>query len=159
MHTTLYQKLALLTDEEAERCIEGLLEGLRIENDEYAKLLGSPADIEQLVQAAAGEAGTTTATISQSTPQQQSKAIRVLLTELAEHEKFGPELEAWIDGARMTMFEPVTTALVLTGIVLVLSTDVKIEYKKENGKRKFAFALKKSPTSEKILEKFFGLFR
>jgi hypothetical protein len=155
--SAIYRKLALLTDEEATKCLNGLVRGLTIEKPEYGRLLDSPKDMEKIINTESG--GIQSKKIDAMSPQQQVRAIRVLLTELADHEKFGPQLEAWIDGARDTMLIPLAVPLALAGIIFVLSVDLKIEYKKENGKRTFDFSLKKSPTSEKILEKFFGLFR
>lgn len=153
----IYRKLALLTDDEAGKCLNGLLHGLTIEKPEYGRLLASPKDMENIINTEGG--GIQSEQIDTMNSQQQAKAIRLLLTELADNEKFGPQLEAWIDGARDTMLIPLAVPLVLAGIIFVLSVDLKIEYKKENGKRTFDFSLKKSPTSEKILEKFFGLFK
>ena len=157
MSTTLYRKLAILTDEDAVKCLNGLLHGLTIEKPEYARLLGSPEDLEKIIQTA-GDGKIQPERVRVISPEEQSRAIRILLIELADHEKFGPELEAWIDGARETMLLPLAVPLVLAGIVLVLSTDIEVEYKHEDGKRRFGFKLKKSATSEKILGKFFGLF-
>lgn len=153
MTTTLYRKLAVLTDEDAERCLNGLLHGLTIETPDYSRLLESTADMETVLQAAGVPDKLRTLT-----PADRSRAIRILLTELADHDKFGPELEAWIEGERETMLVPLAVPLVLAGIVLVLSIDINVEYRIEDGKKKFAFELKKSSTSEKILGKFFGLF-
>jgi len=155
--TTLLRKLAILTDEDAEKCLNGLLHGLTLEKPEYARLLGSTEDMEKVVEAAA-EKRIQPERVETITPEERSRAIRVLLVELADHEKFGPEIETWIDGSRETMLVPLAVPLVLAGIVLVLSIDIEIEYKNEDGKKKFGFKLKKSATSEKILGKFFGLF-
>jgi hypothetical protein len=153
---TLDRKLALLTDEEAGNCLTGLLHGLSIEKDEFARLLQTPEDIKTVIQTA--ESKVSPATLENISLEEQSKAIRVLLVELGDTAEFRPAIEAWVDGARDTMLVPLAVPLVLAGIVLVLSTDVKIEYKNEDGKKKFHFKIEKSPTTEKILGKFFGLF-
>jgi hypothetical protein len=157
MSTPILRKLAVLTDNDCEKCLNGLLHGLSLEKPEYARLLASPEDIQQVIRAA-GENKIQPDNLNPTSPEEQSRAIRVLLVELADHDQFTREMEAWIDGARETMLVPLAVPLVLAGIVLVLSTDFQIEYKNEDGKKKFGFQLKKSPTSEKILGKFFGLF-
>ncbi|MGZ5483202.1 MAG: hypothetical protein ACXWID_14595 [Pyrinomonadaceae bacterium] len=157
MSTALIRKLAILTDEDAEKCLNGLLHGLTLEKPEYARLLGSTEDIKKVVKAAADDK-IQAERVEAITSEERSKAIRILLVELADHETFEIEMEAWIDGARETMLVPIAVPLVLAGIVLVLSIDIEIEYKNEDGKKKFGFKLKKSRTSEKILGKFFGLF-
>jgi hypothetical protein len=155
--TTLDRKLALLTDEEVSKCLTGLLHGLTIEKDDFARLLETPEEVKKVIRKA--ESQVSPATLENISPEEQSKAIRVLLVELGDTAEFRPGIEAWLEGGRDTMLIPLAVPLVLAGIVLVLSTDIKFEYKNEDGKKKVDFTIKKSPTSEKILGKFFGLFR
>jgi hypothetical protein len=157
MSITVHRKLALLTDEEAIKCINGLLHGLSIEREEFARLLQTPEDMKTVIQEAA-ENKISPIKLENISEEERSKAIRVLLVELADSDEFGRPMEAWIDGARETMLVPLAVPLVLAGIVLVLSTDIKIEYQNEDGKKKLHFKLEKSATTEKILGKFFGLF-
>lgn len=157
MNESLRTKLASLTDEEVSNCLSGLLHGLTIENQDFARLLETPEEMEKVVKEAADNK-VEAAQLETSSLEQQAQARRLLLGELAELKEFEGPIEAWIDGARPTMLVPLAVPLVLAGIVLVLSTDIHIEYKKENGKKKIHFELRKSKTSEKILKKFFGLF-
>lgn len=157
MSSKLDRKLALLTDEEATKCLNGLLHGLSIEKEEFARLLQTPEDMEAVIQEAV-ENKISPAKLENFSEKERSKAIRMLLVELGDSEEFGHPMEAWIDGARETMLVPLAVPLVLAGIVLVLSTDIKIEYQNEDGKKKLHFKLEKSATTEKILGKFFGLF-
>jgi hypothetical protein len=156
MSEAIYRKIALLTDDEAESCINGLLKGLTIENPDYARLLQSPSDMKKVIAAAATETGVSVAEVKDIEPQQGPKAVRHILLELADDQKFGLKVEAWIDGARPSLIEPVTTALVLAGIILALSANIDVGYKKKDG---FWFNIKKKPTSDSLLKKFFGLFR
>lgn len=158
MSENLYRKIALLTDAEAEDCIHGLLKGLTIENREYARLLQSPSDMEEVIKAAAVSAGVSSPEVKAIDQPAGVKVVRETLLELADDENFGPRVEAWIDGARPSLLEPVTTAVVLAGIILALSADVDVGYKNVDGKKSFWFNLKKKPTSDGLLKKFFGLF-
>lgn len=157
MSTTLQRDLALLTDEEATKCLDALIHGLSIEKEDFGRLLQTPEDIRTVVHDAA-ENKLLPANLENISPEDRSKAIRLLLVELGDTEEFSPSIEAWIKGRRETMLVPLAVPLVLAGIVLVLSTDIKIEYQNEDGKKKFHFKLEKSATTEKILSKFFGLF-
>jgi hypothetical protein len=157
MSITIHRKLALLTDEEVTKCLNGLLHGLSVEQEEFARLLQTPEDMKTVIQVAA-ENTISQAKLENISEEDRSKAIRVLLVELGDTEEFGRPMEAWIDGARETMLVPLAVPLVLAGIVLVLSTDIKIEYQNEDGKKKLHFKLEKSAITEKILGKFFGLF-
>ncbi len=157
MSTALYRKLATLTDEDAAKCLNGLLHGLTIEKQDYARLLDTPEDMGKVIRAA-GDNKIQPAQFENISAEDQSRAIRVLLLDLADDEQFGPQVEAWIDGARDTLLVPLAVPLILAGIVLVLSTHIEIEYKNEDGKKKFSFKLTKPSSSEKIIGKFFGLF-
>lgn len=157
MNISLQKKLESLTDEEAANCLNVLLHGLTIENQDFARLLETREDLQTVIQAAADNQ-TQSTMVENLSAAEQAKAVRLLLLELSDRELFGSEMEAWIDGGRQTLLVPLAVPLVLAGIVLVLSTDIKIEYKNEDGKKKFVFKLQKSATSEKILSKFFGLF-
>lgn len=157
MSTNLHRKLALLTDEECAKCLNGLLQGLSIEKEDFGRLLETPDDIKSVIDEA-GENKISSANLENISQEDQSKALRVLLVELGDTAEYGPAIDAWTDSARDTLLVPLAVPLVLAGIVLVLSTDIKIEYKNEDGKKKFHFKLEKSPTTEKILSKFFGLF-
>jgi hypothetical protein len=59
---------------------------------------------------------------------------------------------------RSLHLEPVTTALVLAGIIFLLSTRINIEYENQDGKKTLKVKVEKPKTSEKLLEKFFPLF-
>lgn len=159
MESQLYRKLALLTDNEAELCLNNLLNGLTIRHPEYLSLLTSPAKMaEALNSTPAGEANTSVR-IDEPSPQERPAAIRLILSEIAEDEELGPKLEAVIDNQRNTLLEPVTTAVVLAGIIMALSTSVEIEYGNEDGKRKFKLKIVKPTTTEKLLGKFFRIFK
>ena len=77
--TELYQRLALLTDAEAERCLNGILHSLAARNPKYKQLLASPNEMARVVESAASQLGRTLANIGEISPQERPKAIRVIL--------------------------------------------------------------------------------
>lgn len=158
MENNLQQKIAGLTDEEVEQCLNGLLNGLMVRNPEYERLLTSPQDMTEVVQVAAEGVGVAPEQIIEAGSQNQHESMRLILIELAGTEEFGPKIEAWIDNERNTLLEPVTTALVLGGIIFALSSSIHFEYENVNGKKKLKVSFSKKPTSESLLKKFFGLF-
>jgi len=157
--TSLYQKLALLTDAEAEQCLNGVLKGLMVAQPEYADLLSAPDQMAQVVQAAAADAGQAALQIGEVTSPERPKAIRAILAELAEDPALNPRLEAWLNTARPTLLDPVTSALVLAGIIMVLSTHIRVEYEDKGGKKHLRVKVEKKPTADKIMTKFFGFFQ
>jgi hypothetical protein len=159
MNTALYRKLALLTDSEAELCLNGLLKGLTIREPTYSSVLLVPNEMLTIIREFASAAEVEAPReIIETTPENRSQAVRMLLAEIADDNDLAPRLENWIDGARPKLLEPVTVALVLAGIVLVLSTHINIEYDRKDGKSDLKVKIEKKPTDKSILGKFFNLF-
>lgn len=159
MDTNLYQQLVLLTDSEAKSCLNGLLHGFTIRHPEHAKLINDPAQMVEVIRGADVESKNVPSNVEGIVLKEDPKAIRLILLQAAEDEELGPKLKAFIESKRPTLLEPVTSALVLAGIILVLSTRVEIKYEKENGKTHVKVHVEKSSTSNKLLEKFFGFFK
>lgn len=159
MSESLHRKIDQLSDDEAEDCLNVLLKGLTIDKPEYAELLVSPDDMKKVIEKAAKEGSISVTTVREiENPKQRAEAIRFILKGLADHPQFGSEVEAAIDNARDKLIEPVTTALVLGGIIFVLSLDVDVKYENKGGKKDVSIKIKKKPTSDSLLGKFFGLF-
>lgn len=154
----LYQELALLTDAEAELCLNGVLKGLVATQPDLAEAMAEPKEMAKAVQMTAGELGKPLAAVSESKLKQRPKALRVVLVQIAEDPTLRPRLEAWLTTARPKLLEPVTSALVLAGIIMILSTHVSVEYEVKNGKKNLRVKIEKKPTAAKILEKFFPFF-
>ncbi|MDZ8185280.1 MAG: hypothetical protein RMX96_10555 [Nostoc sp. ChiSLP02] len=155
----LYHKLALLTDDEARICLNGVLKGLLALQPQYEALFASENQMQAAIEQVISELGQApSSAIDTIKKQNTSKAIRLILIEIAENPEISPRLEAWFSSARPKLLEPVTTALVLAGIILILSTDITIEYKNQDGKKNFRVKVEKKATPSKFLEKFFSLF-
>ena len=155
----VYQELALLTDAEAELCLNGILNGLVAGEPKYANIVGSPREMETILKTIANDIGEPLDEVREVTPQERPKAIRTILTEIAEDPNLSPRLESWFKSARPTLIDPVTGALVLAGIIMVLSTHINVSYEEQNGKRNLQVKLEKKPTTEKVLSKFFAFFQ
>jgi hypothetical protein len=156
---TLNEQLAILTDAEAELCLHGLLKGLTVLDAKYQRLLGTPNDIAAVIEQAAAQNGISISKAIELTPGQRPKAVRMLLADIAADPQLSPRLEAWFKTSRPTLLEPVTSSLVLAGIVLVLSTHIKIEYEGAGSKKKLKIKVEKKPTAGKLLAKFAGFFK
>jgi hypothetical protein len=151
----LYHQLALFTDAEAKRCLEGVLTVFAAESPELRKFYGTEQAVAESVAEAAqlAKIGDKVPRLSEHAVKDESAAIRVILVQIASRR--GDDLAKWLQGKRDTLFEPIATALVLAGIVFVLQLDIAVEIK--DGK--VSGHVKKSPTDSKLLEKFFSLFR
>ncbi len=154
----LYQKLALLTDAEVELCLNGLLKGLTVSEARFEQLLASPKDMSTVIRSVASEMGESLRQVREIAPAERPGAIRLILVEIAENPALSPRLEAWFRTARPKLLEPVTSAVVLAGIILALSTHVEFDYEASNGKKRLKVKVEKRPTALKILEKFWQFF-
>jgi|EndMetStandDraft_5_1072996.scaffolds.fasta_scaffold32366_2 hypothetical protein len=83
---------------------------------------------------------------------------RELLNEMMHDEKLRPYVEGAIKADRSVLLDPITTALVMAGIVFVLGTKINIEITKKDGKAEYSVKLERTETSENIIAKFFALF-
>lgn len=157
----LYRELALLTDAQAEHCLNDILRTLAIQEPKYAEIFDRPTEMQKIVESVAHDVDTPLANVGEVAPEYRPTAIRAILIEIAEDARLNPRLQNWFKTARSTLIvDPVTSAIVLAGIVMVLSTHVSITYKEENGERtNLEVKLEKKPTTERILEKFFSLFQ
>ncbi len=159
MNMNLNKQLALMSDADAEICLNGILKGLITVQPLYAELLNSPGEMEKIVGMAAPGFKQSFSKLKEVITQEQPRAIRVLLIEMAEDPSLSVRLEAWLKTARPKLLEPVTSALVLAGIIMVLSAHINIEYENNDGKKHLKVKVEKNPTTSKILEKFFTFFK
>lgn len=93
-------------------------------------------------------------------PSDKTEALRTILLQLAAEPRYATLLGNALPVVdRDTRLDPVTASIVLAGIVLMLQTRFDIRYDDHNGEKKLHIAIRKAPTSEKLLAKFFGLFK
>ena len=154
----VFRELAVMTDIEAETCLNGVMKGFAASSPSYDALAPQPERLRDALQSIAAEAGLSAPALAEPQAGLRPKAIRLILTEMASDDETRERLEAWLESARPTLIEPITTAIVLAGILLVLSTSVDINYERKNGKSNIKVAIKRKPTTERLLSKFFGLF-
>jgi hypothetical protein len=152
------EQLALLSDQEAESCLNGVLKGLSVTDPTFERLLRSPTDVQDAVRLISVDLGTEISQTDEPSTDRKPKVIRTVLVQIAKNPTLCPRLDNWLKTARPKLLEPVTTSLVLAGIVFVLSTDVKVDYADVAGKKKLKVKVEKKATASKLLEKFFTLF-
>src|SRR5581483_1142001 len=112
--------LAGASDAEAEAYLNTVLKGWMATQPAYANLVTSPESLSEAVASAAAQVGKPVAG-AEIAAEERPKGIRAVLVEMAGDESFRPRLEAAIEGYRPKLIEPVTTSLVLAGIVMLLS--------------------------------------
>lgn len=154
----LHQELALMTDSEVESCLNGILKGWAESEPTYAALLASPSDMKNAIEESATRVGALMENVREVTLTERPKAIRRILVSIADDPKLSPRLEAWISTARPKLLEPVTTAIVLGGILFLLSLDVDFKYEDKNGQKSIKLVVKKRATTEEVLKRFLDIF-
>jgi len=148
-------ELAALTDAEAAQCLNRILSGAKARD---ANTITSPQEVGSILGAVAAQAGQPfTAKIDADLPE-HAKAVRIVLLEFRD-----PQLRGLLEGAlasqREMLFEPITTALAMAGIVLILKTRVGISFKRDkSGKWEVEGNIESKAASEVLIKKFLGVF-
>lgn len=146
---TAMKRVALANDQHARNALQVLLKGWTEDRPELAPLVGSKQELERLVEESAD--------LPKLLQADEASAARAILVQLAEDDAGAVRVDAAL-GERKKLIEPVTTALVLAGIVMLLSTEIEVDSKVVDGKRSTNVHIKKGPTSDSILGKLFSLF-
>ena len=151
-------EVASLTDVEAKQCLSRVLSGIRETHPEVP--ITSPDDLGSILKSAADaiNAGRFTPKTDENLSD-SAKGVRLVLLEFLQN----PELKARVEGAlatdRRVLVDPITAALVMAGIVVVLQTNFKMAFKRDKLKKsEFQVSLEKKPSSEGIIKKIFSLF-
>lgn len=147
----LPEKIAKLSDLEAERCLNALLKQIAEERPVLQEVFTSPVLVTETIKSVGDQTGT--GAVSEDAIKDRPGAIRAILEEAANNPILAPRLEAWLSDGRRLLIEPITTTLILAGVVLVLSTHVKIEYEKKDGKKHLKIKVEKKASSESIIKK------
>jgi len=134
------------------------MKGYAAARPEFEALAPQPAQLREALKSVADAVGRSAPAVGEPSPAERPRAVRLILVEMASEPELRPRIEAWVGGSRATLLEPVTSALVLAGIVLVLSTSVDFKYEIKDGKKHLRIEIKRKPTTENLLGKFFGLF-
>ena len=145
--------LALATDDDAKRALDVLLKGLSVQQPALAPYLNDEQTLQSIVQDAAPNEAAQVTSLEQGDP----RAIRALLMQLATSDRADAVAAALTQ--RQKLIEPVTTAVVLAGIVLLLSTSFSVEFENVDGKKKLKVNVAKKETTEGLLARFFDLFK
>jgi hypothetical protein len=153
----LYRELALLTDAQAERCLNNIVAAYSAQKG-LKKVVAEKDAMQEAVSSAAAQMNVPLTGGVEIPAERKPEAIRVILVEMASIDELSQHITSWLETDRKTLLEPATTALILAGLVLILSTEVEIKYKQENGKRSMEVHIKKPSAPKKILEKIAGFF-
>jgi hypothetical protein len=157
-HMNAQDRIGQLSDREVEACLQGVLKGFVTRSPEYASVIRSSDEISALLRSIAGQVGDLSHTFPDDAAVKDPRILKLTLGELASDSVTGPWVTAWLDGNRPTLLEPITTAIVLASIVMLLSTHAKVEFEKRNGKTSIKVHVEKKPTAKAILARFFKLF-
>jgi hypothetical protein len=151
------RKIALLTDAEVKSCLNGILKGLAVSRQNLEALFASTNGMVDLLRQVGAEVDLADPGWEKIAAHDDAKLLRMVLVEMSERPELAPRVSAWLESSRPKLLEPVTTALVLAGIIALLQTEVEIARGEKNGKKYFTWKLHKKPTTAKLLQLFAGL--
>ena len=151
-------QLASLTDYEARSCLDRIISGMNVSNPELQ--LTSPNDLGDILKNIAVSHGNLPFTPRRDAELSDTpKAVRLVLIEFLEDPNLRARLEAALRLDRPTLIDPITGALVMAGIIVVLTTRFNLKYKRgKEGKPEIEVSVSRDASSEGIIKKFFGLF-
>jgi hypothetical protein len=159
--TDLREQLALLTDKEAEASLRGVLKNQVIQEPIYQDIFNNPEKMKQIVKTVSDDANVALPNFDNLSYEETPKVIRVSLLQIAEDEELRPVLEGWLRnnlGRDTLVVEPVSAAVAMAGIVMVLTTKFSVRYKDETTQNKsLDVSVSHSPATEGFLENFFRL--
>jgi hypothetical protein len=156
---TLSREIAALTDPEVKNCLNGVLKGLAVSQQDLEALFASPQGMVDLLHQVGAEVSMADPGWEEFATRDDAKLLRAMLVEIAQRPELAPRVSAWLKSARPKLLEPVTSALLMAGIVALLQTDMKVAAGVKHGERHFTFKLHKKPTTAKLLRLFVGLIR
>ena len=151
----IFRELALRTDPEVQQALNRMLKGASTLDPTLGVLFESPTAMKNLVESVQQPSNLPNLPVQDLG--QEPRAVRAALILAAEDPTLRPALEAALVHDRGTR-EPLTIALALAGIVLVLSTSFEVNFDRNGDSKKFSFQVKRDAAPPEILKKFFGLF-
>jgi hypothetical protein len=157
--SNLTDQLAKLDAKDAERCLHILLKQFAEQDPAIAGALGSPDELRDAIATAAADLGNDVGAVHELAGTEREDAVRLVLAALVERDDTRPRVQGALTNLRHTRVDPVTAAVVLAGVVLVLSTEFEIQYEDVDGKKKLKLLIRKKATPPAILAKLFALFK
>jgi hypothetical protein len=147
----LRDRIATLSNLDAELCLKGIVKQMADANPELGEILSSPTLAAKVVESVGTQTGA--GMLKESAVTDRDGAIRAILLQMANDPVFAPRLDAWLSGSRPLLLEPITTTLILAGVVIALSTHVKIDYENKDRKKNLKIKVEKKPSSKSIIQK------
>jgi hypothetical protein len=119
-----------LTDRDANLVLNRIIGGLVPAEPELAL----PSDLKTVIVDLAEQTQLSIKPDLDETVKDRPAAVRLLLAEFADNAETQSRLVAALNNDREVLVEPVTTALIMAGIVVLLQTHIDLKIKKVNGK-------------------------
>jgi len=150
-------KIVGLSDEDAETALNRLLVGLDITSPKFHSLLAdsNASDLENVIKSVALQIGESAPILSETQIKDRGGAIRQVLLEASNNASLESNIHGALASNRKTLFDPITGALVLAGIVVVLSTEAEVDYTEG----KLHVHVHRKASTEALIKKFFAFFK
>ena len=152
----IFEQLALLTDAEIRNVLNRILEGYAARNPNVP--IGDPEALDLLLKKAGEEFEQPIAPREDAKLGNRPRAERAVVVQLAGLPDQRPFVQGAIDNSRNVLIEPITTALVMAGIILVLQTQFDVKVSRKGGKTDYEIKVGKKPTDGSLIKKIFSIF-
>lgn len=154
--TDTLKRLEAITDEQAFDTLSRVVEGYAIEFPDT--MIVKEEDTKRVLTLVGEQVDVSVDPKLDSQLSNASKSARNILERLAETESGAERVGGALDRLEDARIEPVTMALIMAGIVLVLETEVDLKVSRKDGKTDFDISISKKPTDKSIISKIFSVF-
>lgn len=152
----IFEKLALLSDAQIHGVLNRMIEGYAARNPNVP--VGDPEALALILTKAGQQVDEKVQPQIDAKIPDASVAEREILVRLSHDPAQVQFVEGALSNDRKVLFEPITTALVMAGIIFLLQTEFDVKISKKGGKTDYDVHVGKKPTDKSILQKFFSLF-
>jgi len=142
------EKINSLTPVETENCLNCLLKSFAEEDELFRDVVASE-DSSTLRSIALEIVGEGYSQRLSRVSARDPHVIQTLLMTMADDPNMSERLDGCLE-QRRKLIEPITTALVMAGLVLLLKSRISLKYEIKDGKKHFIFSFDKQPSREKF---------
>lgn len=151
-----FRRLEVVTDQEAFDTLNRIVNGYTIDHPD--SFIDNKEDTLRALEMAGVELGVPIEPQLDSQLSNVLKSAREVLVLLAGTVEGAKRVNGALDRLEDARIEPVTLALVMAGIVLVLETEVDVKISRQDGKTDFDISVSKKATDKSIINKIFSVF-
>jgi hypothetical protein len=153
----ILEEVALLTDDQAHKVLNRVIAGYLARNPEIP--VGDPSALADILVKIGADAGESIAGQADDALRDQMAANRQVLVLLVRNAQGREFVQGAIKHSREVLVEPITTALVMAGVIFLLQIEFDVKVTRKDGKASLDIRVGKKPTDKSLIGKILGRFK